>query len=214
MLPPAGTVDVWRIPLDMPAELRTRITACLDDSERRHAERMKLGGERWAVARATRREILSRYSGVTAGTLRFEVGPHGKPRLEGFPAIQFNTSSRSAMALLAMSGMGPVGVDIEREDVPGNVMETARGFLPREDVEAIAATAAAQRARRFAIAWTRYEAVRKLRGLGIDETLPNADQAPRATVRELEAPEGFVAALAAEGDGWSVRIREASEVWG
>ncbi len=212
LLPSAGTVDVWRIALDVSESRRAQLLELLDDGERRHAERLSSGGERWAVARASRREILARCCGIAPRVLRFELGSNGKPRLTGYPAVHFNTSSRGPHALLAISGVGHVGVDIERDDVPGDVTEVARRFLPAEEAEVIVATSPEKRARRFAISWTRYEAVRKLWGLGIDEEL--LGPAGVATVREISVPHGFVAAVAAEGDGWSVRMREATEVIG
>jgi 4'-phosphopantetheinyl transferase len=209
LLPPAGTVDVWRIPLDVPAGVRARLVQCLDDDERGQVARMR-GGERWGVARAARREILARCCGVAAGALRFEANAHGKPRLAGCPSVHFNMSARAALALLAISSDGPVGVDLERDDIPGDIHEVARRFLPAEDAAAIVAAAPGDRPRRFAIAWTRFEALRKLRGLGIDDAPPGEGRA--ATVRTIEAPGGFVAAIAMQGDGWSVREREALDV--
>jgi 4'-phosphopantetheinyl transferase len=212
-LPPDGTVDVWRIALDLPASTRTRLVANLDDDERRLAARMRLGGERWAVAHAARREILARCCGVAAHALRFGAEPNGKPYVLGFPHVHFNTTAREGLGLLAIA-TAPLGVDVERTDIPGELTEAARRFLPQDVHEAIVASPVAERSRRFAIAWTRFEAMRKLRGVGIGELPPDREQPWIGTVREVDVPEGFVAAVAAEGDGWAVRLREAADVLG
>lgn len=210
LLPPAGTVDVWQIPLDLPAADRERLCACLDEPERRHAERVGADGGRWAVARAARREILSRCCGVAPGALEFELESHGKPWLVDAPGVHFNMSSREGIALLAISATGPVGVDIEGDDPPGDIIEVARQFLSPEEFDAITRAPAAQRARRFAVAWTRFESVQKLWGLGLED--PHSDRS--TTVRDLVVPAGFVAAVAAEGEGWSVSLRDAAEALG
>lgn len=209
-LPPAGTVDVWRIPLDVPEWLRERVTACLDEAERLTLARMRVGAERWAVARAARREILARCIGAQAAALRMGTDGDGKPRLVGTTGIHFNTSARDGMALLAIACDRAVGVDLEKEDIPGELAEVARQFLlPRERAE-IEAAPPGQRSHRFALAWTRYEAVRKLRGLGVDAPMPDGDRAP--TIREVVVPAGFVASVTADGDDWTLRVRDAVEL--
>lgn len=209
-LPPAGTVDVWRIPLDVPDWLRPRVTACLDEAERLTRTRMRVGAERWAVARGARREILARCVGALPAALRMDADQNGKPRLLGDTTVHFNTSSRDGLALLAIATDRDIGVDLEMEDIAGDVAEVARQFLlPRERAE-IEASPPDQRSHRFALAWTRYEAVRKLRGLGVDAPMPNGDSAP--TIREVVVPVGFVASVTADGDDWTLRVRDAIEL--
>lgn len=209
-LPPAGTVDVWRIPLDVPEWLRERVTACLDEAERLARARMRIGAERWAVARGARREILARCIGGQAAALRMDTDSDGKPRLVGDSSVHFNTSAREGLGLLAIASDRAIGVDLEKDDITGELAEVARQFLlPRERAE-IEAAPPGQRSRRFALAWTRYEAVRKLRGLGIDAPMPDGDTAP--TIREVVVPVGFVASVTADGDDWTLRVRDAVEL--
>ena len=204
-------VDVWRIPLDLSERIRAPLTAALDEREREQAGRMRAGGERWAVARGVRRLILGRCVGVAPGALRFEAGLQGKPGLAGVTGLHFNMSAREGLALLAVSS-APVGVDLERELPWSEVREVARQFLPESERAALEAAPEDQRARRFVVAWTRYEAVRKLFGLGLDDVPPDAPHARAAEVMEIVMPAGFAAAVATEGGGWSVRLREANEL--
>ena len=212
--PLPGTVEVWWIELDQPPDLRARLVAQLDEDERQHAARMRVGGQRWAVARGARRVILAGALGLAADALRFDADAFGKPVLVGHPGVHFNTSAREGLALLALSSAGPVGVDVERDALPGDVREVARQFLPPREYEAIMAAPPGERAGRFAIAWTRFEAERKQQGFGIGGALvPESGTSP-VHVREVPVPAGFVAAVAAEGEDWVVRMRNAAEVIG
>lgn len=201
---------MWRIRLDVPAPVRERLARALDEQERSNAARMRVGGERWAVARGARRWILGGCCELPPAALRFELGPRGKPVLAGVPGLHFNMSAREGLALLAISAEGPVGVDLERESPWNQVHDVARQFLPARELAALEAAPESQRARRFVVAWTRHEAVRKLWGLGLEDAPPDR---PRAhELRELVMPAGFAATVAAVGAGWSVRLREADEV--
>jgi 4'-phosphopantetheinyl transferase len=209
-LPPAGTVDVWRIPLDVPETLLRWVTASLDEDERRMRDRMRVGAERWAVARGARREILAGCIGGEATAVRFEVAANGKPRLVGETRVRFNGSARGGLALLAIAFDRELGVDVEQDDMPGDLSAVARQFLlPRERAE-IEAAHPEERTRRFAMAWTRHEAARKLRGLGLDAPLPDGET--NAAIRDVPVPVGFVASVTAEGTDWTLRVRDVSEL--
>ena len=211
-LPPAGTVDVWRIALDVSPARRDRLTASLDESERQRWERMRIGGDLWAVAHGAMREILARYVGRPAESLRFEQGERGKPRLAGAAPVHFNLSLRGPWALLAVASDREVGVDVEQEIQEPGVVEVAREFLSPLDQVAITMAPPETRRSVFATAWTRHEALRKLRGLGLEDPLPPLDQGELVAVRAVHVPSGFAAAVAAEGGDWTLRVREASEV--
>jgi phosphopantetheinyl transferase len=61
------------------------------------------------------RQVLAAYLGEEPGQIRLGEGEHGKPRLEGpSKRLEFNLSHSGEIALVAVSGEHPVGVDVER----------------------------------------------------------------------------------------------------
>ena len=208
----AGIVDVWYLALDVPAERRRALTQPLDDAERAQWTRMRVGGDRWAVARGARRYVLAAYLGVPPEELRFERGPFGKPWLALHDALRFSASARGGWALLAVASGIELGADLEHEDTASDPDAVAREFLPPHERAAMLAEPPTARRRAFARAWTRHESLRKLHGTGLGEPLPPERGASPVLVRGLWAPERHAAAIAARDAGWRVRVRETEEV--
>ncbi len=203
-IPPDDVVDVWCVPLDLPAARLHGFTAALDDDERRQWARMRVGGDQWAASRAARRAVLASYLGVPASSLRFVTDALGKPRLADSPALHFNASARGGMAVIAVAADRAVGVDVECEQTLPLTTEVLEEMLTRDEQARIASTPAGERRHAFSEAWTRHEAVRKALGLALEDPLPVvADVA----TRPVSAPEGYAVSVAAEGR-WSVRERD------
>jgi 4'-phosphopantetheinyl transferase len=209
--PPAGVVDVWAVDLVAPDAEHVALTASLDHEERRHAERMRVGGREWAAARGARRTILAGYLGAAPGVLRFVHTSAGKPRLaEGERGLRFSCARTDGLALLAVASDRELGVDVERENERTDIAAVAREFLPALEVAAIEMTDATARRGAFFSAWARHEARLKLAGRGLDERARAGvpEPGPLVLVRTVTPRAGFAAAVAAEGSGWSVRLRE------
>jgi 4'-phosphopantetheinyl transferase len=93
---------------------------------------------------------------------------HGKPQVvvpRGRPAAHLSLSRSGGRAVVALTDIGPIGVDLERV-----------GAQRRSDL----------------VAWVRAESLVKATGHGLTID-PATIDVPRRTV-DLEAPEGFVAA--------------------
>jgi len=93
----------------------------------------------------------------------------------------------------------------------------ARRFFSSDEQSQLAALPADEKVAAFFRCWTRKEAYIKARGLGLSLPLDSFDVSlapgePAAllrgagnySVRELPAPEGFAAAVVAEGTDWEV----------
>ena len=208
----AGVVDLWFLPLDLSVEERQALTESLDGEERMRWSRLRTGGDRWAVAHGARRHVLAAYLDQPPAQLRFERGPLGKPWLLGSMGLRFNSSSRGGLALLAVANGLELGVDLEREDTAADPDVVAREFLSDLDRAAIAAAPVLERRRAFARAWSRHEALRKLHGVGLGDPLPPRTGSAPWVVRNVNAPAGHAAAVAAPDTGWRVRVREFSEL--
>jgi 4'-phosphopantetheinyl transferase len=212
-LEPAA-VRVVSSTLDVAAERLAELQASLSDDERARAERFVLERHRrrFVAARGTLRELLARELGERPRALRFEYGPHGKPRLRG-AELGFNASHSQDLALYALARGRELGVDVEalREDVDHAAI-AARFFSPSER-EALRGTPADARAGAFFSIWTRKEAFVKLLGGGLAIPLDSFDvslgepavllrlpeRAGAASLATLPAPPGYRAALAYSG---------------
>jgi phosphopantetheinyl transferase len=139
--------------------------------------------------------VLGAYLGAPPRLVR---GEHGKPRLEGAPALRFNLSHAGERWLLAVAVEREVGVDVEELRPRGDVRELADVGLPEEDVARVAAATPEERDAVFHRLWVRHEARLKCHGVGLVAPLP-----PGASevVLDLDLGPAAAAALAAAGEG-------------
>lgn len=213
-------VDFWPIGLEPVAEQ----LGWLDPAELAWAQRLVRPASRvrYTAAHTGLRERLGRLLGMGPAEVRFDRGPHGKPRLAG-AAFQFNLAHSGDWAALAVCRDGEIGVDLEClrsvRDGPGIA---ARYFAPEEHL----AVAEAQCPdTKFLQVWTRKEAVVKLLGVGLLQPLtsfavptreragdwtqlpqPNALGLAACWIGSIEAPPHCVAAIASEREVKLLRL--------
>jgi 4'-phosphopantetheinyl transferase len=219
-------IHVWAVPLDIaPPRLET-LAATLSLEETARAERFKFAKHRhrFIAGRGALREILSQYLRVQPRDIPFDYSPNGKPTLAGEFSLHFNLAHTEDLALIALTRIGPVGVDVERvrpiKDVDDLV---ARFFSPRES-ELFQKVAPHEKPAAFFNLWTRKEALLKATGEGITRSLSlvevsflpgdparllsaSGDPAKAAqwTLRELTPAPGFAGAMAIQAQSVSVR---------
>lgn len=170
----ALTSELWLIDLD-------RESPALEDAERRlprlSDEEVARGDSlkdtaqrtRWRAAHIGLRLLLERWCGAGVRKQRFEIAEGGRPFLP-LPSPYFSLSHSAGAALIALSGHGPIGVDIEV--VAPAKMPAQR----RRNLEALAEALASvplacDGDARLVQAWTRIEALGKLDGHGIGRLL-------------------------------------------
>ena len=209
---PAGVVDAWCIPLRPESAALERWRATLSDDERREVSRRRVAGPAWAAARGALRVILGLYLGEPPAALALAREPLGKPHLSGRDAPQFSVAWREDLALIGVASDRSVGVDLEREREDADIAALARDHLSLVDQAAILNAPVERRRTVFFEAWARHEARRKLHGLALEDPLPGLDGASVVIVRALNVPDGWAAAVAAEGSTWRVRRREVDEL--
>lgn len=228
--PPArDRVDVWEFRLDVSDAARTVLAGRLSADERERAGRMREGWirDRFVAGRGRLRELLAPYLAVAPEAIEFRTLAHGKPVLAGppgLPAVTFNLAHSADLALLAVTLERTLGIDVEQVRPDRAHDDLARRFFSPGEREALAALDPEARMRAFYTCWTRKEAYLKAHGAGISYGLgcfevmrPGearaalfANSAEPADVGrwrlfDLEAPAGFAAALAIEGDARIVR---------
>lgn len=209
------TVDVWRVSI---LDSSTPSTAVLSaDEVRRLGRRLgEMDRRRALTAWTSRREILARYLGCAPRDVPLERAEDGRPflRASGF-ALEHSMTHSGDWMMLAVSRLGPVGLDLEQVDRSIDVGRLAARFFAREDAVAIAALPREEQAEAFFRAWTEKEAYLKGIGGGVPSRLRSvrarldAQAGKRAVgdwiLHSVEAPTGYVACLAARVAG--VRIR-------
>lgn len=168
-----GTVDVWAVVVDRAAErwaLAGRLSAGEHASMRR---RRGADRRRCAVARAALRQLLAEYLDARPHELRFVRARHGKPRLAApyTGRVEFNVSHSGALALIAVSSAGGVGIDVETLDRRAPNVLASHAFHDAERA-AIAGRPPRDRTRAILEHWTAKEAYLKALGTGLHAPPP------------------------------------------
>lgn len=145
----------------------------------------------WDAALASHVRAVLGDGDVRTGRLcpRCGSAAHGRPwaRHDGHP-VQVSLSRSGAHLLTAVGDAGPVGVDVESVEDVNARWDPELVLAPGE----VARTAAAR-----ASTWARKESILKAYGVGLARPMAGlrlVDFAGR--LRDVPAPEGFVAALA------------------
>ena len=223
----AEEVHLWRIALDPPDHCVEAYLRLLAPDERARADRFLAAevGRRFAVGRGALRTILGRYLDEEPGSLAFRYGPQGKPSLAGAsPDLRFNLAHSRGLALLAITLGREVGVDIEGvREMPDADALVDRFFSAREAAE-YRDLPTTEKPAAFFRGWARKEAFVKATGLGLSLALDlfdvsftreehgppllreirgEAQKGRSWCLRDVDAIEGFAAAIAAEGQDWA-----------
>lgn len=223
-----GEVHLWGIDLDAVATGESRWRTILSPDELARADRFHFARDRqnFTATRALLRMVLGSYLGSDPSKLTFVYSDKGKPVLGAnhTSPVQFNVSHSGARASLAFSLGREIGVDIER--IRGNLDcdVLAQRYFSLAEQTALAALPLAERYSGFFCCWTRKEAYIKAHGAGLSlpldsfdvsitqgeknallATRPDPAEAARWSLCELDAGEGYAAALCVKGHGWVLK---------
>jgi len=151
------------------------------------------------TVREVAKRVLAVQVGVATDAIEIYAAPKGKPLLRNDPSLHFSISHSHGIAMLAVTRVAQIGVDIEQMRAVPNAETILRRFFTHEDVNAILSDD--NRDFRFMEAWTRSEARVKVRGASVWEA---ATPDPATLVRPLDAPDGFAASIAVASAVWEV----------
>lgn len=176
--PPLAGVEihVWATPLNASVGALEDFRRTLSSDELARSNRFKFEKHRnrFIAGRGALRTILGSYFRATPGELSFGYSTNGKPSLTGNFAkagIHFNLAHTGDLALVAITRIGVVGVDVEAVRPIENADElVARFFSPREN-EAFQKVPEDRKPAAFFNLWTRKEALLKATGEGITRSL-------------------------------------------
>ena len=230
-------VEIWLIRTDLPEHVLADLLSLLDDGERERARALAYSDSRrrFIAAHGAFRVILGRHLGVPPASLRWHVGPHGKPEL-AMPGPRVSFSHSGDLAALATAPGRRVGVDIQQLLPRLEATRIAARFYPRQEAEFVASAVVPERqVARFTRLWARKEAYVKVAGgrlqPGLEQVIPpsgvvvdgvdgSGPPGGPCLVRDVPAPRGYRAAVAAEGTHaydvirrWAVLLRDGSEIY-
>ena len=219
--PAPNEVHVWFADIDSSSVADHHL---LSPDERARADRFRFDRDRdrFAAARATLRLMLALYLGDEPCRYEFDYGEQGKPFLAGAFAdcgLDFNVSHAQGLAAYAFACKRRVGVDVEGVRPVADADEIADRFFSAREAEQLGGLRDEEKPGAFFNVWTRKEAFVKAVGEGLSYPLDRFEVSlgvsgrlvsiePGSTARgewslcELEAPPGYVAAVAAEGVDW------------
>src|SRR5262245_52370651 len=139
-------VHLWSIPLVGNAALLQREWELLDAQERARAERFHFERDRnrFVLAHAGLRRILSQYVDESPASIRFQLGPYGKPEMAGnseeAQSWQFNLSHSKELAICGVTRGRRLGVDVEQINTDGlRSVEVAQQFFSASETASILA---------------------------------------------------------------------------
>jgi 4'-phosphopantetheinyl transferase len=177
---PALGLHLWRLDLAKVDCLKLMQDArlVLDSAELARAEQIRVASvrEEFVAGRYLLRRLLGDAAGVDPRAVALTIGKNGKLHFPEPSGLQFNVSHSKGVILVAVSRVGPVGVDIEFVDTAfaksEELLQIARdALLPEEIVCLERASTDQARLLAFYHAWTRKEAVAKADGRGIADSL-------------------------------------------
>jgi 4'-phosphopantetheinyl transferase len=169
---PEGEVHIWIEKLSLEPELVAEGKKTLSLAETTRADRFhqRRDHDRYVLAHARLRQILSRYTAVDAAKLEFEVSEFGKPSLAqttNAQQINFNVSHSGDWIMLGVVRNARIGVDIEEVKPESATTEVAERFFTKREIAELRALPPDQRVIGFFNCWTRKEAYLKALGCGL-----------------------------------------------
>ena len=221
----ANEVHIWRATLDVDGAELKALAAVLSPDEQARASRFHFEKHRqyFVAARGVLRNVLARYLQQDPGRLRFCYNASGKPALtsEGeAKTIRFNLSHSGGLALYAIAHHREVGIDLENIRPGIAWADLAKRFFSTGEVLSLGSLPPQLQIEAFFNCWTRKEAYIKALGQGLQVPLDSFEvsldpREPAAllrgtdgrwSIRALQPASDYVAAVAADGHDWSLRL--------
>ena len=159
-------VRMWLIDLDAPGADAGAALLSSDETARAARFVFDRHRHRFMAGRAALRRILGAEIGRAPEMLVFTYSPAGKPSLDGAsaPALHFNLSHSDRWALVAVTRVGAIGVDIEKQRLLPDALRLAQTAFSKAELDELRGLPASLQQDAFFAGWTRKEAYIKARG--------------------------------------------------
>ena len=167
---------MWATTLSVAADVLEKFSTTLSPDEKERANKFKFEKHRhrYLAGRGALRTILAQYLDARAADLRFDYLTNGKPAFaQAFAraGIHFNLAHTEDLALIAVTRIGRLGVDVECVRPVKNVDELVARFFSERENKLFQNVPNAQKPSAFFNLWTRKEAMLKATGEGITRSL-------------------------------------------
>ena len=163
-------VDIWLLDFSTLTKKQiANLSNFLSPEELTRAQTFKHKQHDFVATRALVRKVLTHYTGIPSASLEFARREQGKPYLANSP-IYFNLSHSGNFAVLAVTTLGEIGIDIETIR-PRNFLAIAERYYHADEFKQLLATPEAEREPLFFKIWTLKEAFFKATGGGISTGL-------------------------------------------
>jgi len=163
-------IAVHAVDLDLLASALDGVPAELNDEEKERAARFATPqlAHRFVAGRFFLRRVLARVCGISPTQVALNYGPHGKPYLRsGANRLWFNLSHAGGTAVLAISNLDEVGIDIEKLENSNACEDIAEVILSPEDLHRLNIHRGSNKRHELLRYWTAKEAHLKLIGTGL-----------------------------------------------
>lgn len=180
-----SAIHVWPLCLDVSEKEYQQLKQFLNSEEQSRAQRYKhkKAQQQFISARGQLKYILASYLQTTPGSIRFDIGQYGKPRLAGSEidcGLVFNLSHCGSVALVAIAQDCALGVDIEHVNSRHNLESMALRCFSDEELSVWQQLPDEQKIAGFYDYWCAKEAFLKACGrglaLGMERCQVNFDQ--------------------------------------
>ncbi|MDH5423550.1 MAG: 4'-phosphopantetheinyl transferase superfamily protein [Gammaproteobacteria bacterium] len=182
-IPDIHTVDIWKIPLNTTSSDISALLSILSAEElERHRQMHERVRMPYLLSHSACRNILSLYLKISPAQIQYKKSTHGKPFLSPANTLRFNMSHSNTLAVIAVSNLSEVGVDIEFSDKNTDWEKVSKRFFSAEEVQYLFKQNKADQKKVFFQLWTRKEAYIKALGTGLATSLSSFNvTAPRIT---------------------------------
>jgi 4'-phosphopantetheinyl transferase len=171
-------IQVWYArPEDFNDEvIQQKFHSWLSETERACLKAFRFEQDRltYLVAHALLRAALSSYTDVKPADWQFHTNPFNKPFIApalNTQGLHFNLSHTKGMVALALTRIGPVGIDVESTSREQNISEIAPDILTSNEYLDLNKQAQSDQHTRLLKYWTLKEAFVKATGLGLTSGL-------------------------------------------
>ena len=169
-------IHLWASYLDLEPTVLEAFMASLAEVERLRAKtfRFKQHQNRFIAGRGLLRLILSQYLQIESDRVEFQYNAQGKPNLSSTfesSGIHFNLTHSEGIALLAVTRIGPVGIDVERIRMINDAKELVNRFFSESESDSFQNLGLNEKRIAFFNLWTCKEAFLKATGEGITQLL-------------------------------------------
>jgi len=171
LMPAADEIQLWYV-RNLGADADAHL-ALLSADEKQRLARLQVASMRqqFVVTRASVRTILSGcFPEIAATDWVFDRNPWGRPVIanpEAKGRVSFNISHTEGLIVIALSGSGEVGVDVERASRETRALALADRYFSASEAAVLRAKSAKEQQQHFLDLWTLKEAYIKACGKGL-----------------------------------------------